>query len=67
MTDNREQYQGEMTAGPGGVMTDVVGVITGDLTVVTADRGDGRADVRVQYTAASGTTGPVGAAGEGRE
>ncbi|MFI0742533.1 hypothetical protein ACH4PU_31315 [Streptomyces sp. NPDC021100] len=50
MTPEDEQYRSEVTAGAGGAMTDEVGVITGDLTVVTADRGDGRADVRVQYT-----------------
>lgn len=52
MTQRPEQYQDKVTAGPGGVMTDDVGVITGDLTIVTTCRGDGRADVLVQYTGA---------------
>ena len=38
----------DITAGPGGVMTDEVGVITGDLTVRTEYAG-GRVTVRVQY------------------
>ena len=38
----------DITAGPGGVMTDEVGVITGDLTVRTG-YADGRVTVRVQY------------------
>ena len=42
----------DITAGPGGVMTDEVGVITGDLTIATADLGDGTARVRIQYTGA---------------
>ncbi|MFJ2217782.1 hypothetical protein ACIQVO_36830 [Streptomyces sp. NPDC101062] len=47
-----EQYTGTVTAGPGGAMTDEVGVITGDLTLTTSARPDGQADVRVQYTGA---------------
>jgi hypothetical protein len=38
----------DITAGPGGVMTDEVGVITGDLTLRTEYAG-GRVAVRVQY------------------
>jgi hypothetical protein len=38
----------DITAGPGGVMTDEVGVITGDLTVRT-EYADGCVTVRVQY------------------
>ena len=38
----------DITTGPGGVMTDEVGVITGDLTVRTEYAG-GRVTVRVQY------------------
>lgn len=38
----------DITAGPGGVMTDDVGVITGDLTVRT-DVADGKVTVHVQY------------------
>lgn len=37
-----------ITAGPGGVMTDEVGVITGDLTLRTETSG-GDVTVRVQY------------------
>ncbi|WP_269857410.1 hypothetical protein [Streptomyces sp. RPT161] len=46
------ELRSEVTAGPGGAMTDEVGVITGDLTVATADQGDGTARVRIQYTGA---------------
>jgi hypothetical protein len=38
----------DITAGPGGVMTDEVGVITGDLTLRT-EFADGKVVVRVQY------------------
>ena len=38
----------DITAGPGGVMTDEVGVITGDLTLRT-EFADGRVTLRVQY------------------
>jgi hypothetical protein len=38
----------DITAGPGGVMTDEVGVITGDLTLRT-EFADGVVTVRVQY------------------
>ena len=40
------------TPGPGGVMTDEVGVVTGELTLETAlaeDGDDGRIQLRVQY------------------
>jgi hypothetical protein len=37
-----------ITAGPGGVMTDEVGVVTGDLTLRTETSGDD-VTVRVQY------------------
>ena len=37
-----------ITAGPGGVMTDDVGVITGDLTLRT-EHADGKVRLRVQY------------------
>jgi hypothetical protein len=54
----------DITAGPGGVMTDEVGVITGDLTVRT-EYADGRVTVRVQYKdadewyAVTGATAPL--------
>ena len=38
----------DITAGQGGVMTDEVGVITGDLTLRT-DYADGKVTVNVQY------------------
>ena len=38
----------DIVAGPGGVMTDEVGVVTGDLTLHTEVAGDA-ATVRVQY------------------
>jgi hypothetical protein len=38
----------DVTAGPGGVMTDEVGVITGELTLRT-EYADGTVTVRVQY------------------
>ena len=38
----------DITAGPGGVMTDEVGVITGDLTLRT-EFADGKVVVRAQY------------------
>jgi hypothetical protein len=38
----------DITAGPGGVLTDEVGVITGDLTVRT-EYAAGRVTVRVRY------------------
>jgi hypothetical protein len=46
-----ERRESKVVAGPRGVMTDEVGVVTGDLTVTTEVRGD-RAVVRVQYTGA---------------
>lgn len=44
------QFTNEVTAGPGGAMTDEVGVITGDLTLTTTPRPDGTATVLIQYT-----------------
>ncbi|WP_433892538.1 hypothetical protein [Streptomyces sp. CA-111067] len=41
-----------VTAGPGGVMTVQVGVVSGELTVATRQLPDGRARVAVQYTGA---------------
>ncbi|MEU8359644.1 hypothetical protein AB0C27_26870 [Nonomuraea sp. NPDC048882] len=41
-------FESNVVAGPGGVMTDEVGVITGELTVRTEVSGD-RVTVRVQY------------------
>lgn len=47
-----QRYADTVTAGPGGAMTDEVGVISGDVTVVTALGPDGRAVVRIQYLGA---------------
>ncbi|MFG3404050.1 hypothetical protein [Streptomyces sp. NPDC048142] len=68
MTDDNtppapQRYEDTVTAGPGGAMTDEVGVITGDLTVATRALPDGRASILVQYTGAEEwytlTGGPV--------
>jgi len=42
----------DVTAGPGGVMTDEVGVVTGDLTVQTEADDDGTLRCQVQYQGA---------------
>ncbi|MGW7319951.1 hypothetical protein [Streptomyces sp. NPDC054865] len=39
-------------AGPGGAMTDEVGVITGDVSLTTEAGPDGTVQVRIQYTGA---------------
>ncbi|MEU1690031.1 hypothetical protein ABZ590_00165 [Streptomyces hirsutus] len=55
MSDNPDTawYQDNVPAGPGGAMTDDVGVITGDLTVHTELGDDGHsAHVTIQYTGA---------------
>jgi hypothetical protein len=43
------EYSGNFTAGQGGVMTDEVGVITGDLTLRTEVGDGGKLVLRVQY------------------
>ncbi|MDX3025649.1 hypothetical protein [Streptomyces acidiscabies] len=45
-----EQFVSTVKAGPGGAMTDEVGVITGDLTIATRLLSDGHAGIAVQYT-----------------
>ncbi|WP_406122365.1 hypothetical protein OHQ89_10045 [Streptomyces canus] len=45
-----EQIVSEVKAGPGGAMTDEVGIITGDLTGATRLLPDGRAGIAIQYT-----------------
>ncbi|MFF4402467.1 hypothetical protein [Streptomyces sp. NPDC001480] len=46
-------YTSTVTAGPGGAMTDEVGIITGDLTIATTLLPDGHAArVTIQYTGA---------------
>jgi hypothetical protein len=42
----------DITAGPGGVMTEEVGVVTGDLTLRTELSGKGEVTVRVRYKGA---------------
>jgi hypothetical protein len=44
-----DQRTTDIKAGPGGVMTDEVGVITGDLTLRTEVDDTGNAVLRVQY------------------
>ncbi|MFJ8581824.1 hypothetical protein [Micromonospora sp. NPDC093277] len=43
-----QQRVSDITAGPGGVMTDEVGVVTGELTLCTG-YADGQVTLRVQY------------------
>ncbi|MFD2766739.1 hypothetical protein [Micromonospora eburnea] len=43
-----QQRVSDITAGPGGVMTDEVGVVTGELTLCT-EYADGQVTLRVQY------------------
>ncbi|MFF4590458.1 hypothetical protein [Streptomyces sp. NPDC001388] len=45
-----EQLVSKVKAGPGGAMTDEVGVITGDLTIATRLLPDGSAGIAIQYT-----------------
>ena len=44
-----QRFTGNFTPGPGGVMTDEVGVVTGELTLATEVGPDGEAVLRVQY------------------
>ncbi|MFE9313102.1 hypothetical protein ACFYM5_36750, partial [Streptomyces sp. NPDC006706] len=48
----QERLVDEVKAGPGGAMTDEVGVITGELTVATSLLPDGRTSTAIQYTEA---------------
>lgn len=43
----------DITAGPGGVMTDEVGVVTGELTLRTELAAGGQVMLRVQYREAA--------------
>ncbi|MFF4454155.1 hypothetical protein [Streptomyces goshikiensis] len=45
-----QEWQDEVLAGPGGAMTDEVGVITGPLTLRTVAAPDGKIRFEVQYT-----------------
>jgi hypothetical protein len=44
-----EQRTADIVAGPGGVMTDEVGVVSGELTLRTELDGAGQVTLRVQY------------------
>jgi hypothetical protein len=44
-----ENLTSDITAGPGGVMTDEVGVVTGELTLRTELGAGGKVTLRVQY------------------
>ncbi|MGW0363785.1 hypothetical protein [Streptomyces sp. NPDC002990] len=48
--DSPQQWQDQVLAGPGGAMTDEVGVITGPLTLRTTALPGGRVRFDVQYT-----------------
>jgi hypothetical protein len=48
MTEQTDSRTADVTAGPGGVMTDEVGVVTGDLTLRTELSG-GEVTLHVQY------------------
>lgn len=48
MAEKEQSRTTDITAGPGGVMTDEVGVVTGELTLRTAADGD-EVILRVQY------------------
>ncbi|MFF1415829.1 hypothetical protein ACFVX6_39685 [Streptomyces sp. NPDC058289] len=50
--EGRVPLTDHVKAGPGGAMTDEVGVITGDVTVTSEAGPDGTASVRIQYTGA---------------
>jgi hypothetical protein len=53
----------DITAGPGGVMTDEVGVVTGDLTLQAEIGADGSFVVKVQYKEAEEWYRVTGASG----
>jgi hypothetical protein len=48
-TGEVQRYTSNVTPGPGGVMTDEVGVVTGELTLATEVAADGQATLRIQY------------------
>ncbi|WP_318209575.1 MULTISPECIES: hypothetical protein [unclassified Streptomyces] len=51
-TPGPDAHLDDVKAGPGGAMTDEVGVITGELTVATGPLTDGQAVVLIQYKGA---------------
>jgi hypothetical protein len=46
------QHRSDFVARPGGVMTDEVGTVTGELTLLTEQEDDGTVRVLVQYLGA---------------
>ena len=48
MTGTEQSRSTDITAGPGGVMTDEVGVVTGELTL-RSEAADGQVVLTVQY------------------
>lgn len=52
LNENRE-YVSPMVAGQGGVMTEEVGVVTGDLELRTTLSGDGLLTAKVRYAGAA--------------
>jgi hypothetical protein len=46
------RWESRFTPGPGGVMTDEVGTVTGDLSLRTEATGAGEVVLRVQYVGA---------------
>ncbi|MFD9302142.1 hypothetical protein ACFWCB_05470 [Streptomyces sp. NPDC060048] len=51
-SDGSVPLTSHVKAGPGGAMTDEVGVITGDVSVTTEAGPDDMVQVRIQYTGA---------------
>ena len=47
-----ERLVDTVEVGPGGAMTDEVGVVTGELTVATTRLADGKAQILIQYAGA---------------
>jgi hypothetical protein len=47
-----DTWESRFTPGPGGVLTDEVGVISGELTLRTEATPDGSVVLRIQYTGA---------------
>ncbi|AGL21428.1 hypothetical protein L083_7918 [Actinoplanes sp. N902-109] len=60
MTDSATVRSTDITAGQGGVMTDEVGVVTGDLTL-RSELTDGQVTIKVQYKDAEEWYGVTGA------
>jgi hypothetical protein len=52
MPSAKHELTADIVAGPGGVMTDEAGVVTGELTLATQLLDDGRVGLKVQYKGA---------------